>query len=81
MESDGEKADVIDMGSEPEASDENTGWKATHVIGERCDWSVCRAGARGSQLVGSWFLRRREVGVVESSSLRRLWLRCSSSRT
>jgi hypothetical protein len=42
---------------------------------------VCRAGARGSQLEGSWFLRRREVGVVESSSLWRLWLRCSSSRT
>jgi hypothetical protein len=69
------------VSSEPEASDENTGWKATQVMGERCDWRVCRAGARGSQLVGSWFLLMSEVGVVESSSLWRLWLRCSSSKT
>jgi hypothetical protein len=71
----------IVVSSEPDASDEKTGWNATQVIGERWDWRVCRAGARGSQLVGSWFLRRSDVGVPESSSLWRLWLRCSSSRT
>jgi hypothetical protein len=28
---------LIVVSSEPEASDEKTGWNATHVIGERCD--------------------------------------------
>ena len=72
---------LIVVSSEPDASEENIGWKATHVIGYRWDWSVCRAGARGSQLAGSWFLRRSEVGVVESSSLWRLEFRCSRSST
>lgn len=35
--------------SEPDANDENTGWNATQVMGLRCDCSVCRAGALGSQ--------------------------------
>ena len=63
---------LIVVSSEPEAREEKIGWNATQVIGERWDWRVCRAGARGSQAVGSWFFRRREVGVVDSSSLCRL---------
>lgn len=39
-------------------------------MGERCDCRVCLAGARGSQVVGSWFLRAaRDEGVALSSSL------------
>src|SRR5690242_6909672 len=63
---------LIVVSSDPEASEEKMGWNATQVMGERWDWRVCRAGARGSHAVGSWFFRRSEVGVVESSSFWRL---------
>ena len=57
---------LIVWSSEPEASDENTGWNATHVIGWRCDWSVCRAGDFGNQFTGSLFCL--DVGVALESS-------------
>ena len=39
-------------------------------MGDRCGWRVCRAGARGSQVVGSWFFRAAsDDGVALSSSL------------
>lgn len=44
---------LIVVSSEPDASDEKTGWKATHVTGFWWDCKVCLAGALGSQLVGS----------------------------
>ena len=58
---------------------EKMGWKATQFTGRRWPCKVWRAGARGSQEVGSWFRRDREVGVAESSSDCRLALRVSSS--
>ncbi len=67
------------VSSEPEAREEKMGWNATQLTGERCDWRVCLAGDRGSQEVGSWFRREREVGVALSSSDWRLELRDSRS--
>lgn len=67
------------VSSEPDARDVKTGWKATHVTGFWCDWSVCRAGALGSQLVGSWFRLERDVGVALSTSDWRAADRDSSS--
>ena len=67
------------VSSEPEASEEKMGWKATQVMGERCDCSICRAGDRGSHEAGSWLRRERDVGVALSSSDWRLELRDSRS--
>lgn len=65
--------------SELEARVLKMGWKAREVMGCRCDWRVWRAGARGSQRVGSWVRREREVGVAVSSSVWRAELRDSRS--
>ena len=67
------------VSSEPEAREENIGWKATHVTGDRWDWRVWRAGDRGSQVVGSWLRRERDVGVALSNSDWRFELRASRS--
>lgn len=67
------------LSSEEVAREEKVGWKASAVMGPRCEGRVCRAGERGSQVVGSRRREERDVGVAVSRAVWRDWQRVSRS--